>query len=500
MTTQTKYMFKNYNHIGFNNPYYFEENGKFAIHKNFQDVLGSFNHHRSIDAVAVIELLNKNYMLADRTIIQGIYKTPWHAKPNDQLNKWIYAKTPEHGKQEIPEEEIAQTLFNKICDEIELYVGTKTKIGVLLSGGMDSRMVAGALDYLIKSGRLHNVKITGLTWGNEGTRDVVYAKEISRRLNWKWKHYTVTTEDLLNNIKEAAKYGCEYSPVHLHAIPQIRDDNSGMEVILAGSYGGSVGRAEYSGKKVKYIKPLIQKIKNVGNFVPKAVYKESLKHIQGDVNRYHQKFPKEEKYMQNELDYQLHYMRRMLNPCMDLLTEKMEFYQVFTHPNVFGYMWSISPEKRTDLVYKNMLGLFMTKLDDIPWARTGLPFGKKEGIPDSYLKNHHTYPQQIQKLLFEKTQISEHLDRLKPLGVINVNAIKIWITLLKKYPTNNLIYLEKLLWIISLSDMCELYNIKSKSKKRYQTNILLPILIPFEYFKDNLIHNTKLYIKRILGI
>ncbi len=125
---------------------------------------------------------------------------------------------------------------------------------------------------------------------------------------------------------------------------------------------------------------------------------------------------------------------------------------------------------------------------------------KKEGIPDSYLKNQHTYPQQIQKLLFEKTQISEHLDRLKPLGVINVNAIKIWITLLKKYPTNNLIYLEKLLWIISLSDMCELYNIKSKSKKRYQTNILLPILIPFEYFKDNLIHNTKLYIKRILGI
>ena len=42
---------------------------------------------------------------------------------------------------------------------------------------MDSRMVAGAIDYLIKTKRLQDVKVTGLTWGNEGSRDVVYAKE-----------------------------------------------------------------------------------------------------------------------------------------------------------------------------------------------------------------------------------------------------------------------------------------------------------------------------------
>ena len=48
-------------------------------------------------------------------------------------------------------------------------------------------------------------------------------------------------------------------------------------------------------------------------------------------------FPEKEPYIQNELDYQLHYMRRMLNSCMDLLTEHCDFYQVFTHPDVYGY-------------------------------------------------------------------------------------------------------------------------------------------------------------------
>jgi len=493
-------MFKYYNHLGFNNPYYCIKKGKFEIHKTFAESIKSCSQIPEIDPVAVIELLNKNFILADRTIIKGIEQTPWLAKPNEAMNSWIFDKAPKHGEMDIPEEEIATTLFQKICNEIELYVGEKKKIGILLSGGMDSRMVAGALDFLIKTGKLQNIEVTGLTWGNEGTRDVVYAKEIANRLGWKWKHYTVTSDDLLNNIRETAINGCEYSPIHLHAIPQIRDDNHDMEVVLAGSYGDSVGRAEYSGKKVRHIKPLNHNIINVGQFVYKNVFRDSLNLIQQDIDDYHRKFPELEPYMQNELDYQLHYMRRMLNPCMDLLTDKMEFHQVFTHPDVFGYMWSINPERRTDSVYKNMLSLFKTKLDDIPWARTGLPFGEKGGIPDSYNKKHHNYEQQINQLLFEKIHTSNILDNLKSLNILNVKIIKIWLTLLKKTKTMNLIFLDKLLWLVSLSEMCEIYNIKGFNKELKQNNFFLLINISFEYFKANTILNTKLFIKKKLKI
>lgn len=494
------HMFKYYNHLGFHNPYYYQEKGKFRIEKTFSGIVQRFNGSLIIDSVAVVELLNKGHMLADRTIVQDIYKTPWMAKPNNEFNKWIFAKIPKHGNLSFTEEEIATTLFEKICNEIELYIGDKKKIGVLLSGGMDSRIVAGALDYLIKNKNLQNIEVTALTWGNERTRDVVYSKEIAIRLGWIRKHYTVTLDDLMNNITETAIHGCEYSPIHLHAIPQIRDDNNDLDVILAGSYGDSIGRSEYSGKTVKYLKPLIQNIKNIGKFTYNSFYQNSLKQIEQDVEYYHSQFPENESYMQNEKDYQLHYMRRMLNPCMNLLAEKMKFYQIFTHPDVFGYMWSINPDRRNDLVYKNLLKLFKTNLDDIPWARTGLKFGEKNGTPDSYIRSHHNYPQLIYQILFDKINMSKTLSNLNHLGIINTKATKIWSKAIKKIPSSNLLFLDKLIWLVSLSEMCEIYNIKGYDKILKTKNHLMPISILFEYIKTNSIHSTKSYIKRKLNL
>jgi len=430
-------------------------------------IIEKYECPRIIDPVAVIELLSKNYMLADRTIIQGIHRTPWLAKPNEQFNKWVHDKAPEHGNINIPEKEIAEILFQKICSEILLYIGEKKKIGILLSGGMDSRMVAGALDYLIKTGTLSDCEVTGLTWGNEGTRDVVYAEQIAQRLGWKWKHYTITAQDMLNNITETAIYGCEYSPIHLHAIPQIRDDNENLEVILAGSYGDSIGRAEYSSRKLRNVKHILHNISNIGCIVHKSIFKDSKKYILQDVEHYHRKFPKQESYMQNELDYQLHYMRRMLNPCMELLTEKMEFYQVFTHPDVFGYVWSINPERRNDLVYKNMLNAFMTKLDDIPWTRTGLPYGQKNGKIDRYLKNHHSYIEIIQNDIWTEIENLILSNEIKVLGIFNQKAIKNILKLIKYCPPNNLFYLEKVIWLASLAKMINTYQIKGQVKAKF---------------------------------
>jgi hypothetical protein len=491
-------MFKYFNHLGYNNPYYINNNGKFEIQKSFPEIIKSQLQSLVVDPVAVTEMINKGFFLADRTILQGIKKTPWQAKPNEELNQWIFAEAPKHGYLKHTEN-IAEVFFQKICSEIELYIGNKTRVGILLSGGMDSRMVAGALDFLIKTGNLKNVKVTGLTWGNEGTRDVVYAKEIAQRLGWHWKHYKVTTENLKNNITETAVNGCEYSPFHLHAIPQIRDDNDDIEVILAGSYGDSVGRAEYSGENVRNLKPLNDGIRNIGRIIQKNIYNDSLMHIHQDIDLYHIHFPRKEMYMQYELDYQLHYMRRMLNSCMQLLTEKMEFYQVFTHPAVFGYMWSIHPEKRNDLVYENMLNLFKTNLKDIPWARTGLPYGNANGTPDAFFKEHHNYGQQINQILFEQIDLNISLHHLDKLGIFNMNAVKTLITLLRKYPTSNRFFLDRIFWLISLSEMCLHYDINGIQQNLSSENDnLIPFTIHYEYLKTNTLFSGKNYVKKIL--
>jgi len=488
-------MFQKYNHLGFNNPYYYDYKGSFIIKKNLSDLLDVYDGQRRIDPVAIIELLNKNYMFADRTLIQDIHRTPWLAKPNKLLNKWEYSRVTKHDFLDVPEIEIAKTLFQKICSEIQLYIGDKKRIGVLLSGGMDSRMIAGSLDYLMKTNNLIGLEVTGLTWGNEETRDVVYAKEIAARLNWSWKHYKVTAKDLLNNIKETAIHGCEYSPIHLHAIPQIRDDNN-LDVILAGSYGDSVGRAEYSGRKVRFIKPLLQNISNIGGIIHQEIFNQSMKYIENDINLYHEQFPEEKQYMQNELDYQIHYMRRMLNPCMELLTEKMEFCQVFTHPDVYGYMWSINPERRNNLVYKNMFQEFITKLDDIPWARTGLEYGRKKGTLDSFRKDHHTYDTIIKKEIFDEIKNLVLSNEIKQLNIFNQGALKTLFKLIKYFPPNNLVYLEKIVWLASLTEMIRIYKLEgleSVKSGQYKSNKSLSISL--EYFFEQ----TKKIVKFILN-
>ena len=208
-----------------------------------------------------------------------------------------------------------------------------------------------------------------------------------------------------------------------------------------------------------------------------------MKDIVSDIERYHDQFPEKMAYMQNELDYQLHYMRRCLNPCMELLTIKSEFCQIFTHPDVYGYIWSINPKRRNDSIYKYMLEEFITKLSDIPWARTGLPYGQEDGKPDYYKKDNHSYVKIIRNEIFDEIFALIMSKEIKQLGVVNQRNIKVLIKLIMYLPRKDLYYLDKLVWLASLAEMCKMYNIKGLEADSWRTSIFDKgiISISFEY-------------------
>lgn len=450
-------MFTYHQNLGFNNPYYFSKDDKLIVQPKFADILAKYEGEMKVDSVAVVEVLNNNYPLADRTVIQNIAKTPWLAKPDLENTNWEFAPIPLHGKHKDDPKTIALQFFNLICDEIFEYIKDKKNIGLLLSGGMDSRIVAGALNNLIIEKKL-DITVTALTWGNANTRDVIYAERIAKILGWKWKHYTVKAKDLLHNIKVTGLRGCEYSPIHLHAMPQVRETTD-LDVILAGSYGDSIGRAEYGGLHVSKLPQINANIKNVGSLVNEDIFESSIPIIQTDIDRYHNLFPAKELYMQNEYDYQLHYMRRQLNPCMELLNEKSNFFQVFTSPKTFRFIWSIDSSLRNDNLYKIMLTFFKTDLSDIPWARTGLKYGSTEGKPDTYSKRHHSYVEIMNDEILDKMKEFALSDSIKNSGIFNYSSIEELFRLSKKYPLNSFYYTEKLAWIASLGILIEEYNI-----------------------------------------
>jgi asparagine synthase (glutamine-hydrolysing) len=365
-------MFQYYNHIGFVNPYYICADSQFIVESQLDEIMSRLQGPRLVDIRSVVQVISRYHCFAERTLVQGIYRTPWMARPNSANTDWEFADLPLHGDRLMPETEVAHTLFNKLQTEILSYCEGKSTVGLLLSGGMDSRIAAGVLDFLLKTGQM-SVSVVAITWGMEQTRDVIYARRIAQRLGWDWLHYPMSVEDLLSNIAETAKRGCEYSPVHLHAMPRIREIQ-GVDCILAASYGDSVGRAEYSGRHVTQLIPFEQYTLNWFKLLRVEAYKEISDSLARDVARYRTLFPRDDSYQQHEIDQQAHYMRRKLNHCMAVINEKTPLLHVFTSPDVFGFMWSLSPKVRTDLIYKYMLNLFQTDLSDIPWARTGSPY------------------------------------------------------------------------------------------------------------------------------
>lgn len=453
--------FNYYNQLGFQNPFFIKQNDKLITNSNHLRLLEVKEGKNHLDFAAIVQLLNKGFILGDRTLIQGVNKTPWMGKLNEDKSDWEFFNLPSHEEKEFNEKEIAEYFYSLLKQEMLQYIKKFSQIGILLTGGMDSRIVACVLNDLIENGEVSKKQVTAITWGKKDSRDVIYASKIAKLFKWEWIHLTVDAAELSKNIETALSIGCEVSPIHLHAMSKVAD-LEGIDCILAGSFGDSIGRGEYSGVHVENLKTLNSNFRNIGGLLRHDFYELSKIKIDQDINHYHNIFPQQKQYQQFEQDYQLHYMRRMLNPCFSIIDKKIPVYQMFTAPEVFGYMWSIHPKLRNDNIYKSILQTKNTALYRIPWARTGLLFPDKTGTPDQYSKQHHNYGEIIRNELFPEMREKILNGPLEELNIFNMKSIRNLLKFCSLTPIKgSFFYEEKLIWIAALSDFIEKHEVTS---------------------------------------
>src|SRR5699024_7792757 len=115
-------------------------------------------------------------------------------------------------------------------------------------------------------------------------------------------------------------------------------------------------------------------------------------------------------------------------------------YQVFTAPAVFGFMWSLAPNRRTDKIYNYVMQRFATKLDDIPWARTGRLYGSDNGKPDSFKKKYHSYAQLINKDIHSELKKMILSEEIRSLEIFNMEVLKQTLYWLNTLPEDKNIY------------------------------------------------------------
>jgi len=168
-----------------------------------------------------------------------------------------------------------------------------------------------------------------------------------------------------------------------------------------------VGRAEFSGKhllELDYLKPF-----NAFGLLRKNVFNGISRYLSDNLKQFHQRFGPKPKYILCEYEQQGHYMRGMISHAMNVINNYCSLYQMFSAPEVYGYMWSIHPALRTNQIYATAFEMLDYNLARLPWARTNRALsGATSGALNSLTPGFHAYTQWITGPLFK--MIDDYFD------------------------------------------------------------------------------------------
>ena len=336
-------------------------------------ILALPEHSRVVDPVAILGLLQFSYILGNRTLVQGVQPMPSRATLRGDGT--IQRRPPlPHADRYVEPQEASRVLHELLADELYSVLQNRTRVFLLLSGGLDSRVVAGVLKKLEPAPSL---KMICVTWGRAESRDVVYARRIASWFGWEHVHLPYDAELTWANMQRGATWGGSEVPgIHLHAMDWFRNARPD-ELVIAASFGDSIGRAEFSSRHLRTLK--MARLQNTSGLLRESRIAQWLALAEQDRATAWQGETAAPYWVRCELDMQENYMRRMICHAMDYIRQFCSLHQAFTSDKVVSYMWSLSPRCRTDEIYHCLLNDLDPRLAALPWARTGVaPDGTTE--------------------------------------------------------------------------------------------------------------------------
>jgi len=403
------------------------------------------------DTAAIMSILAFGYSCGDRTLLTEVRRQPWLSEICSDGSVQL-ASIPAHDTFWVSPIDIARNLMRLLREEIVTACRGRREVYLLLSGGLDSRIVAAVTAKAHQEGEI-DAKPTAVTWGREDSRDMVYGKKVADILGIEWVPVDLTVADLEDNIDNAATLlGGLVCPMHLHRMSWFKNV-SPQALVLAASYGDSVGRAEYSKKSLMELK----KITPLNKF---GLLRPSVETIAGaklseDLRELRNRSERQPQYVMCEVDMQGQYMRGMIGQSMSLINEYCDLYFPFTDPKVYSYMWSIHPSRRTDNVYAELLEMLDSRLARLPWARTNRALRPPtEGAEIGLSTSFHRYREWGGELITGKLADYLRPEWFADQGVFDGCAISNLIKSVRNRSTDLRCY-EVLLWLATMRRFAE---------------------------------------------
>jgi asparagine synthase (glutamine-hydrolysing) len=367
-------------------------------HRRFDDAVLDLKGKASWDVAAILSILSFDYACGDRTLLKEIKRRPWLSDVSRGEPR--LEPLPPHGRAAHTAARIARDLYTLLRREVEEACRDRQTIYVLLSGGLDSRVGASALAASWREGKLP-ARPVGVTWGRESSRDVVYGRETARILGFEWQHAELSAENVIRNTELISPLAAAMvSPVHLHAMQWFRQAPPDA-IVLAATYGDQLGRGEFNGKSLLERKPLTPR--NPFGLLRTDILGAASSGLARDLEEMRMRSGPQPEYVLREHEMQGHYLRGSLAHAMNSINNFCTVYQLFTHPDVYSYMWSLHPSLRNDDVYAAFLEQVDDNLARLPWSRTNHALhGRTRGARPNLVPNSHDYPRWLREDLHER--------------------------------------------------------------------------------------------------
>ena len=380
------------------------------------------------DLATLLSTLSFGYAFGNKTLFKQISRRPWLSEIS--TDGTVSEQTiPKHGRRWMSPKHAAAEMLRRLEEELEHTCAKFDSIYVLLSGGLDSRIVAGVLRRLLDAGRLE-ANVVALTWGMNESRDVALAKETAQQLNFTWEHFELAEEHLEENLHHCVdRLGATVSPIHLHRMPAVCELIPQDALVLAGSYGDSVGRSEYSRRTVLELQPM--RPYNFQGLMSTSWTDRATSELNDEILSLHERAGQQPEYVHCEHQQQCHYMRGVIAQTMSVINDRATVYQAFTSESVFGFSWSLHPAARTDKIYAELMHQIGYSIGSIPWARNNVSPDQKRRDRNLLSANYHDYPQWTRDYVerqIDQVGLNEYLSSFERLQFLDPEKLRIFVS------------------------------------------------------------------------
>lgn len=366
--------------------YYAQHNGGLIFASGMRALLCDPRFHRRINPLAVAQLLSFEYVLGNRTLLTEAHLLPPSTLltfGNGRLVIRSYWTLEFHDFcQPLGEEKYLEGFVHYMRQAVTRQAHDSLPAGVLLSGGLDSRMIVAFLCDDLVTEPLHT-----FTFGIPDCDDVRLAQEVAALLGTRHLFSELKPNYLLDAGDEGVRLtDGMMSCVHMHAYANLRAQSQHASALYMGFMGdallgGHLNRQLWAGFDEDALHQLMFEDACV-LFSPaeqKKLFADHFQnHIKDDVfDSFRAVFAESKANLvanrQNHFDLRQRQRRFILNG-VELVRSQVVVHTPFCDNDLVEFMLTVPPGLRLDrFLMVQAFIRFFPAVAKVPYARTGLP-------------------------------------------------------------------------------------------------------------------------------